>query len=119
MWRLRTLCDIGVPLVTMSTPTTEADWVSIATAAEQLGVHPRTLRRYIRDEKLSVLRLSPQVVRISQRDIDQFLQENIKVTTGTGNCYVPAPPEVKDVGLKAKAEVKPAKPAAAAFGRFG
>lgn len=95
----------------MSPTATEADWVSIATAAEQLGVHPRTLRRYIRDEKLSVLRLSPQVVRISQRDIDQFLQENIKVTTGTGNCYVPKPPEVK-----AKAAPKKAAPS---FGRFG
>lgn len=100
----------------MSPTATEDAWVSIATAAEQLGVHPRTLRRYIRDEKLSVLRLSPQVVRISQVDIDTFLEDNIKVTTGTGNCYVPKPPEVK---AKVERKPVPAKPASPSFGRFG
>ena len=63
--------------------------MSIAAAAEQLGVHPRTLRRYIRDERLPVLRLSAQVVRIEPEDIERFLADNIRVTTGTGTCYVP------------------------------
>lgn len=76
----------------MTTSATREDtWVSIAQAAEQLGVHPRTLRRYIRDERLMVLRLSPQVVRIRPEDIERFVAENMKVETGTGTCYVVRP----------------------------
>lgn len=71
----------------------EDSWVSIAQAAEQLGIHPRTLRRYIRQGRLTVLRLTPQVVRIKPEDLFAFREENIKVTTGTGTCYVPHPPE--------------------------
>jgi excisionase family DNA binding protein len=66
----------------------EDTWVSIADAAKQLGVHPRTLRRYIKDGKLTVLRLSPQIVRIRPEDIARFRVENIKVQTGTGTSYV-------------------------------
>jgi excisionase family DNA binding protein len=69
--------------------TRESSWVSIAQAAEQLGIHPRTLRRYIRDGRLSVLRLSAQVVRIRPEDIADFLESNIRIETGTGTCYVP------------------------------
>lgn len=72
-----------------TTATREDAWLSIAQAAEQLGVHPRTLRRYIRDGRLTVLRLSPQVVRIRPEDILQFRDDNIKINTGTGTCYVP------------------------------
>lgn len=86
-------------------------WLSISEAAEQLQVHPRTLRRYIRDGKLNVLRLSPQVVRIRAEDIEAFLTDNIKVTTGTGTCYVPTPREQR--------KVVPAPPAQATVGRFG
>lgn len=86
----------------------EETWVSIAEAAEQLGVHPRTLRRYIRDGKLTVLRLSPQVVRIRPEDIATFLKGNIRVTTGTGTCYVPDNPALK---VKKKRAVKPGKQA--------
>ena len=67
----------------------EDSWVSIAQAAEHLGIHPRTLRRYIRDGRFTVMRLSAQVVRIRPEDIEQFLEENIKIETGTGTCYVP------------------------------
>lgn len=89
----------------------EDTWLSIQQAADQLGVHPRTLRRYIRDGKLSVLRLSPQVVRIRTEDIGAFLKENIKVTTGTGTCYVPTPKEQK--------KIAPARPAVSNFKTFG
>lgn len=66
----------------------EDTWVSIAEAADQLAVHPRTLRRYIKDGKLTVLRLSPQIVRIRPEDIARFKAQNIKVITGTGTSYV-------------------------------
>jgi excisionase family DNA binding protein len=93
-----------------TTATRESEWVSIADAAEQLGVHPRTLRRYIRDEKLAVLRLSPQVVRVRPEDIEAFLEQNMKITTGTGTCYVPRlnPAEVAPSNSKPKA-AKPAR----------
>lgn len=62
--------------------------MSIAEAAKQLDVHPRTLRRYIKDGKLNVLRLSPQIVRIRPEDIEAFRDDHIKVMTGTGTSYV-------------------------------
>jgi excisionase family DNA binding protein len=74
-----------------SAVTREDSWVSIAEAAEQLGIHPRTLRRYIRQGRLTVVRLSPQVVRIKPEALLEFRDDNIKVTTGTGTCYVPDP----------------------------
>lgn len=92
----------------------EETWLSISEAAGLLGVHPRTLRRYIRDGKLGVLRLSPQVVRIRSEDIDSFLGENIKVTTGTGTCYVPKPGDSQRKPVSA-----PITPAAPALPRFG
>lgn len=69
--------------------TRESSWVSIAQAAEQLGIHPRTLRRYIRDGRLTVMRLSAQVVRIRPEDLTAFRDDNIRIETGTGTCYVP------------------------------
>lgn len=70
-------------------------WMPIAKAAELLGVHPRTLRRYIRDGRMPVNRLSTQVVLIRPEDIETFNDLNIRVVTGTGTCYVPRPPEKK------------------------
>lgn len=58
-------------------PTREEMWVSITEAAKQLGVNPRTVRRYIRDGRLPVSRLSTQVVRIRLADIDRFLNANV------------------------------------------
>lgn len=55
----------------------EDRWLSIAEAAAVIGVHPRTLRRYIKDGKLRVSRVSSQVVRISRNDIDDFLRANV------------------------------------------
>lgn len=92
-----------------TTATREDEWVSIGQAAEQLGVHPRTLRRYIRDQKLTVLRLSPQVVRIRPEDLDKFLDENIRIETGTGTCYVPRQEDLPR--RKSRREVRPAAPA--------
>lgn len=73
----------------MSVAAPEETWLSIADAADKLGVHPRTLRRYIGDGKLTAHRLSSQIVRIRPEDLDAFLADNIKMVTGTGTCYVP------------------------------
>lgn len=74
----------------MSTADTDT-WMPIAKAAGLLGVHPRTLRRYIRDKRIPVYRLSNQVVLIRPEDIETFRDKNIRVVTGTGTCYVPRP----------------------------
>ena len=76
----------------MDAAVTDTDtWMPIAKAAARLGVHPRTLRRYIRDGRIPVYRLSSQVVLIRPEDLDIFTDANISVTTGTGTCYVPRP----------------------------
>lgn len=69
-------------------------WMPIAKAAELLGVHPRTLRRYIRDGRMPVNRLSSQVVLLRPEDVEKFTADNIRVVTGTGTCYVPRPRKV-------------------------
>ena len=73
----------------MTAVTNDDTGVPIAVAAEQLGVHPRTLRRYINDGRIASVRYTSQVVRIHQEDIDKFLQRYVRVDTGTGTCYVP------------------------------
>ena len=35
------------------------------------------------------MRLSPQVVRITPEALMEFRDDNIKIVTGTGTCYVP------------------------------
>ena len=49
--------------------------------ADRLDVDRRTVRRYIRDAKLPVSRLSTQVVRIRLADIDRFLNDNVSKPT--------------------------------------
>lgn len=68
-----------------------SDWLTIDQAAEELEVHPRTLRRYIKDGRLVVQRLASQVVRIRPDDIIRFKDENILIKTGTGTCWVVEP----------------------------
>lgn len=82
-------------LCSMATGTREDAWLSIADAAKSLGIHPRTLRRYIRNGRIRKVVLTPQVVRIRPEDIDTFLEENVKLVTGTGACYVPRVNPVK------------------------
>jgi excisionase family DNA binding protein len=83
----------------------------ISEAADQLGIHPRTLRRYISDGRMVATRYTSQVVRIHQEDLDLFLENNIKMVTGVGTCYVPRlepKPQPKSSGRVRKA----AKPSA-------
>lgn len=61
----------------------------IQAAAERLGIHPRTLRRYISDGRLTAVRYTSQVVRIKLAELERFQDQNIRIETGTGTCYVP------------------------------
>lgn len=56
----------------------ENKWLSIQEAADELGVHPRTVRRYIRLERLPVSRISNKVVRIRLADLDRLMEANVK-----------------------------------------
>jgi excisionase family DNA binding protein len=87
----------------MTTVTSEDAWLSIAQTAEQLGIHARTLRRYIRNGRIKKVILTPQVVRIRPEDIEAFLEENVRIETGTGSCYVPRHLAVHRKGKKGKA----------------
>lgn len=63
----------------METVDRENTWLSIQEAAEQLGVNPRTVRRYIRLGRLGVSRISNKVVRIRLADIDRFMETGVSV----------------------------------------
>jgi excisionase family DNA binding protein len=92
---------------------TDETGLPIAVAAETLGIHPRTLRRYIGDGRIHAVRYTTQVVRILQSEIDAFLEHNIRIDTGTGTCYVPRPAEEKPAKAKKAAQARPR------VGRFG
>lgn len=85
----------------------------ISEAADQLGIHPRTLRRYISDGRLVATRYTSQVVRIHQEDLEEFLENNIRMVTGVGTCYVPRLEPKPQPTPKSKGRVrKAAKPRA-------
>ena len=103
----------------MTTVTQQDAWVSIAAAAEKLGIHPRTLRRYIRQGRVEVMRLSPQVVRITPEELVRFQDESLKIDTGTGTCYVPKPPSQADEPAASTARIGQPLPATRPQARFG
>src|ERR687890_1226407 len=49
----------------------EQDWRSVEQVAEQLGLHVRTVRGYIRDGRLKAVRIGKQY-RIARADLDAF-----------------------------------------------
>lgn len=100
----------------MSTAVASEDTgLTITDAAKRLSIHPRTLRRYIREGRLAVTRYTSQIVRVPTDELDRFLADNICIPTGTGIAYVQRPEEEKPSRHRAKA----ATPAKASFGRFG
>lgn len=98
-------------------------WLSIQEAAEQLGVNPRTVRRYIRLGRIDVSRISNKVVRVRQADIDRFME------TGVGKAVEKLAPAAQDavdavvapakkLELPRYAPARPAKPAGFTPGTF-
>lgn len=49
-------------------------WLSLAEAAEYLGVEQKTLRRMIDRGELSANRFGPRLIRIAQADLDAAMQ---------------------------------------------
>lgn len=46
--------------------------ISAAAAAEELGVHPATIRRMISRGELPAYKLGPKSIRIARSDLDRF-----------------------------------------------
>lgn len=55
---------------------TAAYTLSPSEAAEILGVHPRTLKRWVSNGKVKALRTPGKWLRFRREDLDQFLREN-------------------------------------------
>jgi excisionase family DNA binding protein len=51
----------------------QKDYYSVEEIAEILGVHPDTVRGWIRDKKLPAVRVGNY--RVSKKDFDKFIQE--------------------------------------------
>ena len=51
--------------------------LTIDQVADELQLHPDTVRRYIRERKLVALRLSATNVRVRRSDLDKFIQERL------------------------------------------
>lgn len=72
--------------------------VSIAVAAEQADVHPRTIRRWIAAGRLPAFRVGPHLVKIDLNDLDVFIRP---VPTAT------RPPDPSPRPLRAPADSRP------------
>jgi len=99
----------------METVDRENKWLSIQEAAEELGVNPRTIRRYIRLGRLEVSRISNKVVRIRQADLDRLMEANVPGKAKP----VAADEPVAEVPAARPTSPKPASPARFQPGRFG
>ena len=47
--------------------------VSIAAAADTLGVSTKTIRRYIADGRLTACRMGPRLIRVDMTEVDALL----------------------------------------------
>jgi len=49
------------------------EWMTVEQAAQELGVHPDTIRGYIRERELPAVQLK-RTYRIKREDFDEFLR---------------------------------------------
>jgi excisionase family DNA binding protein len=49
--------------------------LTIEQVAEELQLHPDTVRRYIRERKLVGVRISSTVMRVKRSDLNKFIQD--------------------------------------------
>jgi excisionase family DNA binding protein len=53
------------------------DWVTIAAAAERLGLSTKSVRRRIADGTLPAYRIGPRLIRLDSADVDRLLPRRI------------------------------------------
>jgi excisionase family DNA binding protein len=64
----------------VSSPDQQPDLVSVRDVADQLGVHPETIRRLIHDGRLDAVRVG-RVLRVHREAVNQFLaRQRVKPT---------------------------------------
>ena len=64
----------------MSSSDQQLDLVSVRDVADQLGVHPETIRRLIHDGRLDAVRVG-RVLRVHREGVNQFLaRQRVKPT---------------------------------------
>lgn len=103
-----------------STVDRENKWLSIQEAAEELGVNPRTVRRYIRLGRLDVSRISNKVVRIRLADIDRFMETGVSAKAEpTPETTPEEPARPRGVHVSPVRPGVPARPSGFTPGRFG
>ena len=56
----------------MSTPDTHR-YLSVQQAAERVGVHPKTVRRWIAAGHLTAYRVGPRLIRVNPDDLDAMV----------------------------------------------
>lgn len=96
----------------------ENKWLSIQEAAEELGVNPRTVRRYIRLGRLDVSRISNKVVRIRLADIDRFMETGVSAKSDETGHVDPVEDIQPAVAVRVNPPAaRPATPRAAAPAR--
>ncbi len=52
----------------------KTEWMTVEQVAKELGVHPDTIRAYIRDGELPALQLK-RSYRIKRKDFDEFVKK--------------------------------------------
>lgn len=67
--------------MTVITPKTEALLITVSRAAELLCVHPATVRRWIREGKLSSVKLPGGGVRVRAESVTEIVDRGRKRTT--------------------------------------
>jgi excisionase family DNA binding protein len=60
-------------MATATTRTATSAYVSLVEAGDVLGVHSRTIRRYISEGRLTGYRIGPRLVKVKLADLDGLM----------------------------------------------
>jgi excisionase family DNA binding protein len=61
-------------MATVTTRTATSAYVSLVEAGDILGVHSRTIRRYISEGRLTGYRIGPRLVKVKLADLDSLMR---------------------------------------------
>lgn len=61
-------------MATTATTTRSSAYVSLVEAGDILGVHSRTIRRYISEGRLTGYRIGPRLVKVKLADLDSLMR---------------------------------------------
>lgn len=61
-------------MATTAATTRTSAYVSLVEAGDVLGVHSRTIRRYISEGRLTGYRIGPRLVKVKRADLDAMMK---------------------------------------------